>query len=574
MADKSGNFSSSLNTSAGSGYSRYIDVVWSSTNDTTNNKSTISWTAYARSNDASTASYVYAKNIVVTINGEPTTVIGSTAKPLYKDKSIGSGSVTVSHGSDGTKSVSVSITAQIYVYGATNSSYSGTITMLPNPVYTLSISAGTGSSVTVNRTSCGGKGSTGNLSAGTKKLCKGDKLKITFTPSTNYSITTHTVNSSTFTSGNTHTVAGDVTVVATATPLKSTIGATDANIGSTSTITVTRYNSSYTHTITYKLSNATGTIVTKGTSTSIAWTVPTAFYAQIPNAKTGTCTLTIETFNGSTSLGTNTCTLTVTASSSACSPTVTGTVVDTNATTKALTGDESTLIRYMSTAKCTLTATPKNSATISTTKIGGSAVTGTASGGVVTATKNYTSVSDLSFKFEATDSRGYSGSQTVNPNVIAYIQLTINPTVERPVPTGNTVKLSFSGNYYRGSFGAYSNTLTIRYRYKETTTAAFSGGWTTVPSTSIVYGTGTYRTSAAITLGDTFDYRKSYDFQIQAYDGANGTVLTTATRDLVIKRGIPVFDWGENDFNFHVPVKIGDTTLTEQQLQRLLALLS
>jgi len=574
MADKSGNFSSSLNTSAGSGYSRYIDVVWSSTNDTTNNKSTISWTAYARSNDASTASYVYAKNIVVTINGEPTTVIGSTAKPLYKDKSIGSGSVTVSHGSDGTKSVSVSITAQIYVYGATNSSYSGTITMLPNPVYTLSISAGTGSSVTVNRTSCGGKGSTGNLSAGTKKLCKGDKLKITFIPSTNYSITTHTVNSSTFTSGNTHTVAGDVTVVATATPLKSTIGATDANIGSTSTITVTRYNSSYTHTITYKLSNETGTIVTKGTSTSIAWTVPTAFYAQIPNAKTGTCTLTIETFNGSTSLGTNTCTLTVTASSSACSPTVTGTVVDTNATTKALTGDESTLIRYMSTAKCTLTATPKNSATISTTKIGGSAVTGTASGGVVTATKNYTSVSDLSFKFETTDSRGYSGSQTVNPNVIAYIQLTINPTVERPVPTGNTVKLSFSGNYYRGSFGVYSNTLTIRYRYKETTTAAFSGGWTTVPSTSIVYGTGTYRTSAAITLGDTFDYRKSYDFQIQAYDGDNGTVLTTATRDLVIKRGIPVFDWGENDFNFHVPVKIGDTTLTEQQLKRLLALLS
>ena len=89
-----------------------------------------------------------------------------------------------------------------------------------------------------------------------------------------------------------------------------------------------------------------------------------------------------------------------------------------------------------------------------------------------------------------------------------------------------------------------------------------------------MYGTGTYRTSAAITLDDTFDYRKSYDFQIQAYDGANGTALTTVTRDLVIKRGIPVFDWGENDFNFHVPVKIGDTTLTEQQLQQLLALLS
>lgn len=551
---------------------RTIKLTITETVNKSSNSSTLNWTLTSA---GGIDSYYTIGETTVKINGTQVYHKSKTVWDSYEfpaKKGSKSGSITITHNADGTKT-GIPVSFKTRVYNFTPVEYAGSnIDLTAISTYTLSTSAGTGSSITVNRTASG-YASTGNLSNGAR-LYYGDTLKITFTPGTNYSITTHTVNGSTFTSGNTHTVSGDVTVTATATPLKSTIGATDANIGSTSTITVTRYNSSYTHTITYKLGNATGTIVTKGTSTSIAWTVPDAFYAQIPNAKTGTCTLTIETFNGSTSLGTNTCTLKVTASSSACSPTVVGTVVDTNATTKALTGNENTLIRYKSTAKCTLTATPKNSATISTTKIGGSAVTGTSSGGVVTATKNYTSVSATSFSFDATDSRGYSGSQTVNPSVIAYIQLTINPTVERPVPTGDTVELSFSGNYYRGSFGAYSNTLTIRYRYKETTTAAFSGGWTTVPSTSIVYGTGTYRTSAAITLDDTFDYRKSYDFQIQAYDGANGTALTTVTRDLVIKRGIPVFDWGENDFNFHVPVKIGDTTLTEQQLQQLLALLS
>lgn len=573
MANTSGKFSSSHYTAAGSSYERHIEVVWSATNDKANNKSTINWTAYARSTNSSTTNWVYAKYVVVTINGTATTVIGATATKLYKDKSIGSGSITVSHGSDGTKSVSVGITAQIYSYGATNSSYSGSITMKPNPVYTLSVSAGTGSSITVNRTSCAGVGSTGDLSAGSKKLCKGDKLKISFSPSTNYSITTHSVNGSSFTSGGTHTVSGNVSVVATATPLKSKIGATDANIGSTSTITVTRYNSSYTHTITYKLGSATGTVCTKSSNTSIAWTVPTAFYAQIPNAKTGTCTLTLETFNGSTSLGTSTCTLTVTASSSACSPTVNGTVVDTNATTIALTGNSSTLIKYKSNALCTLTATRKNSATISSMKIADSTVTGTTSGDVTTATKTFNGVSGTSFKFEATDSRGYYGSKTVTPTMVNYVVLTINPTLSRPTPTGSSIVMSFSGNYYRGSFGAYNNTLTLRYRYKESTNASY-GSWQTIASTSYVFGTNSFRTTSNISIGNNFDYQKSYDFQVRAYDGANGTTLTSVTKTITVKRGIPVFDWGENDFNFHVPIKIGNTTLTEAQLQQLLALIT
>lgn len=83
------------------------------------------------------------------------------------------------------------------------------------PTYNLSISAGTGSTITVNRTSSSGGGATGNLSNGAT-LYADDKLKITFGANAGYKLKTNTVNGATFTSGNTHTVSGNVTIAATA----------------------------------------------------------------------------------------------------------------------------------------------------------------------------------------------------------------------------------------------------------------------------------------------------------------------------------------------------------------------
>ena len=95
--------------------------------------------------------------------------------------------------------------------------------------YSLSLSQGTGSTISVNRSSSN-LASTGALSNGAK-IYSGDKLKITFTASTGYNIGTHTVNGSTFTSGNTHTVSGNVTVVSTASKITYTVSY-NANGGS------------------------------------------------------------------------------------------------------------------------------------------------------------------------------------------------------------------------------------------------------------------------------------------------------------------------------------------------------
>lgn len=81
--------------------------------------------------------------------------------------------------------------------------------------YTLTISQGSNSTIAVSRTSSN-LASTGTL-ANSAKIYTGDVLKITFSAASGYNITTHTVNNSTFTSGNTHTVSGNVTVKSTAT---------------------------------------------------------------------------------------------------------------------------------------------------------------------------------------------------------------------------------------------------------------------------------------------------------------------------------------------------------------------
>ena len=419
----------------------------------------------------------------------------------------------------------------------------------PCPVYGLSISAGTGSSVTVNRTSSP-KGSTGNLSAGTKKLYYGDKLQISFTPSTNYSITTHTVNGAAFTSGGTHTVSGDVAVKATATPLKSLVAATDANIGSTSSVLITRYNNSYTHTLTYKFGNLTGTIATKTAETTVPFPVPVEFYDQIPNDPSGICTITCETYNGNTSLGSTPCTMTVTAAKNLCSPIVSVEAADSNEATFALTGDTKKIIRYHSDIAVNATVDIRNGAKIKSTtlKCGGAIASGT----------SYTFLDAESIDISATaiDSRDYDKTDYAKElTLIEYIKLTTNAEAARTGPTSDEVIVSAKGSYYNGSFGAVNNTLALQVKYKPKSEENFEDrdDW---PEMTVTLDGNTYTAEATLT---GLDYTQLYDIRVQASDQIykeNGPLANAVYHNISLNKGVPVFDWGEEDFNFNVPISI------------------
>lgn len=450
---------------------------------------------------------------------------------------------------------------------ASDKSQTVTVTGIKRP-YTLTLSQGEGSSISVARQSTQ-VASTGSLSSGSI-VYKDDSLKISAVPNQNYGITSLKVNGSSFTSGNSHIVAGNVSVVSTAQVLASDVGASDADIESSSTVTVTKYASSYVHSLQYSFGSLSGYIAANGTvstsevkfsSTTVSFKVPTSFYQQIPNAVSGVCTITCRTYasaSSTTVLGTQTtCTFTARASASKCSPTVSGTVKDTNETTLALTQDANKIVRYISNALCTISATAKNGASIKSKTIGGTKVTGN------TRTITGDALTQQSIRFSATDSRGFTTSVDVPVSLIMYVKLTCNPEIKRKTPTGGDIVLSINGKTYTDAAGWRSgkpNVLSIQYCYKKSTASTYSGWQNVSVSTQ---ANSAYKVNQ-ITIprpdGDEgFDYREAYDFRVKVTDGDGTNVCSTVTLNLVVQEGIPVFDWGKNDFKFNVPVYINDT---------------
>ena len=326
-------------------------------------------------------------------------------------------------------------------------------------------------------------------------------------------------------------------------PRASKVSATNADIGSTSTITVSRYSKSFKHTVSFSCPGISDTVIEPDSEASvIPWNVPVSIYATIPDSKYATVTITCRTYSKDTGalIGETTATMKATANEDECKPTVYGSVTDVNATTVSLTGNAKTIIRYKSTASCKIVATAKNSASISAQYVNGVYIP--------SGTVEIQNSEAVSFAFYATDSRGYSDSALVEPTVIPYIPLTINPTFRRVSPTSNIITVEFYGNFFSGNFGAFSNALTVKYRYKEYGTETWSA-YVTISASSInIPGDGTYNSNGAVTLGSNFDYRKSYDLEIVAQDGSGTAVLSDVSSMAQVTRGEPVFDWSNTDF--------------------------
>ena len=279
------------------------------------------------------------------------------------------------------------------------------------------------------------------------------------------------------------------------------------DIGSSTTITITRDKSTYTHTITYKFGSATGTIATKTSNTSIAWN-PTAstLYAQIPTATRRSGTITCQTYDGNTLVGTTTATFYASAVKEDCIPDVSATIVDTNEATIALTGDSSKMICYISQPKVTMTTTPKNSASIVSKQIYNPV-------GLTTTESPYTfdTVYSDEFIIRATDSRGYSNEKTYKVGFVEYSPCFFNViTLKRTESTSTTAKLNISGYCFKGNFGAASNTLTIKYRYK--TTGNYGNYVTVTPAWK---DDGTFTASADV---PNLSLTEQYTFEVIVQD--------------------------------------------------------
>ena len=225
--------------------------------------------------------------------------------------------------------------------------------------------------------------------------------------------------------------------------------------------------------------------------------------------------------------------------------TINTSVIDTNEAAIALTGDKTKLIKHFSIAQATMNVYTSFGATVSTSSIKNG------SKKVVNAlTATFNPVEDKTFHFSITDSRGTVETDTHTLTTIDYIPLTANLKTQ-PMDTDGNLSFEASGNYFSGSFGTTNNTLKVQIRYK--TVGGTYSGWYNISSVST--SGSTYRVAARLT---GLNYRENYIVQVRATDLIYTSGVYSAEKEV---RSIPVFDWGEDDFKFNVPVVI-DGNLT------------
>lgn len=331
-------------------------------------------------------------------------------------------------------------------------------------------------------------------------------------------------------------------------PRASKITCPSFNIGDSTVINIERYSSEFKDTITWNFGSLSGTLATLTTSLSVGFTpVKADFYKQIPSARSGKGTITCNTYKGNTLIGTSTCEFTAYAVEE--KPTITTTIVDTNSTTIALTGNSSKIIKYMSKPKITINATAKNSATIKSYSL----LTGDGQSSTTKETTLSNGIGSNKYTAGATDSRDYTQSSEITiSNFVDYVKCSFTKkNIYRTESASKEIKCDLAGNYYNGSFGSVSNSITLKYR-----TRIKNGTWSSYTTVSATLSGNTWKYSAS--LGTTFEINTEYEVEFSIADK-----LTSDKISQVIEKGIGVVEIGEDLVNVNGDLTVNDVNILD-----------
>ena len=199
-------------------------------------------------------------------------------------------------------------------------------------------------------------------------------------------------------------------------PRKSSVSASNGTLGTALALTVTRKSNSFTHTITYSCGSASGTVCTKSSDTSVSWGTSNgntlALASQNTKGTTVSVTFTITTYNGSTSIGSNTLTVTMSIPSSV-KPSCSITVID----AAGYFDTYNSYIQGQSKLKITVTPTLAYGSAIasySTNANGSTYTVASFTTGVVSSSGTLTITATVK------DGRGRVGTASVEINALAY----------------------------------------------------------------------------------------------------------------------------------------------------------
>jgi len=311
------------------------------------------------------------------------------------------------------------------------------------------------------------------------------------------------------------------TIPRASTPTCVTSGSNTQNvgdIGSEITIYTNRASSSFTHTLKYSFGSTSGTIATSvGASTK--WTIPMSLCNQIPSAVSGTGTITCETYNGSTKIGTKTCSFTCSVPSTVV-PTISDLVAALDNSANGVIAGWNLAVAGYTKVKLTASAAGSYGSTISSFTItGGYSTTVTGTSLNYTGAK-ITSSGTKTFTIYATDSRGRKSS-TLATSVIFYAYS--NPTISNFMVSRNAQKGTDIDVTYAKSFSSVNgkNAVTGTLKYKKHSDSS----WTTYG----IVASGTHTLSDnPNTTAIEFEEAASYDFQLSLTDTVGNSATATA----------------------------------------------
>ena len=349
----------------------------------------------------------------------------------------------------------------------------------------------------------------------------------------------------------------------------SAVSAPNCYLGETTTITINKAASSFTHTLQYKISGQSSytTLVTKTSASSYKFntsTIADAAYNLMSSTATHVnCEIRCITYSGSTQIGSKTDTVELMGTKSALAPTLNAQIADNDSNIRdTITHNGTVIVKYYSKPAVYFNAKTKYNAEIKSYKVTNGAKSVNADNAIFT-----DGVESNVFTFTVTDSRGLTTTQKVTLEKDRYWIEAVKPTISFSTTSPELVtendattfkfNLTVKGNCYNGLISPVNNTnaeTRIYYRYREV-----NGTWSswinladsTKAEDDIYFNENktTYNVTKEIT---GLDYRKAYEIQARIFN-----TLEAINSGTQIKKTTPVFEWGENDFQFNVPIKLG-----------------
>lgn len=294
-------------------------------------------------------------------------------------------------------------------------------------------------------------------------------------------------------------------------PRQSTLSASNGTLGTAQTLTIARNAASYTHTITYKCGTATGTIVTKTTAISVSYTPALALALQNTTGTSVNITFTLQTYNGTTLIGTSTKTIACAIPESV-KPSLSITLSDPTGNLTKYGG----YLKTKSTVKAVLTATESQGAAIksySTTVNGKTYTAQTFTSEILNASGT------LEVKATVTDARGRSATVTQTITVLDYATPKISDLKANRCNSDGTNNIK--GAYIKVTFSAQinsinsKNTAAYTVKYKKQAETTYTSATVTAQAGKYSVVNGTYVFAA--------DVNSSYDIILVATDALGST---------------------------------------------------